>query len=145
MVIASGHLSYRLIGCYRPAIQFLSIHCKKIDEKMKINYLFSVNTWAAGSTIDMRNYLNRRKIITQQRSISYDERRRQRRDPKKRKEKLLFLMNSAISGAQKSGQWQKAVQWFDSLEGRGLQANAITFRMVICACENANEHAKQGR
>lgn len=65
--------------------------------------------------------------------ISYEERRQLRRqNPQQRADKYLFLMNSAIHCAQVSGQWGKALVWYNSF--RDHQPNATTFRIVIDAC-----------
>jgi len=143
MVPALRYFSNQIAGCYNSTFRIFSVRCKKPNVSLKIDHLCSLQIGVAVTTSPViYNYLNRtRMIITQQqnRSISYDERQQRQH---RRKVKLLFLMNCAINGAEKSGQWKKAVEWYDSFESRGLQPNTATFRMVISACENANEYGK---
>ena len=40
---------------------------------------------------------------------------------------------------EKGGQWEKALKLFNSIKGRGVKPNAITFNAAIGACEKGGQ------
>ena len=49
----------------------------------------------------------------------------------------VITCNAAISACEKCGQWEKALELFNSMEGRGLKPGVITFSACIDALHTA--------
>ena len=54
----------------------------------------------------------------------------------------VITLSVAISACEKGGQWQKAMELFESMKSRGMQPNVITISAAISAFEKGGQWQK---